>query len=209
MKQIILLGAGGHAKVLLDILLQEGANVVGILDKEPVAGELYGVPILGNDEAIAAFSPEDTRLVNGLGSVGSVKLRRKLYEKFTAQGFGFRRVIHGGATVSPRARIGAGAQIMGGATVNIDAVIGEDAIINTGASVDHDTIIGEHTHIAPGATISGGVVIGAGSHIGAGATIIQGVTVGENVIVGAGSVVLRDIASGQTVWGVPAKTSRA
>ncbi len=205
-KPVILLGAGGHAKVLLDILLDQNIEILGIAEKDgaDLPADLYGVPLIGNDSAVQQYPPDKVELVNGIGSIGSTALRQKVYEKFKRQGYRFPQVIHPGAVVSQRAELGEGVQIMAGAVVNIGTRIKEDSIINTNASVDHDCLIGAHVHIAPGVTLSGGVTVGEGSHIGTGASVMQGIEIGANVIVGAGAVVIDNIETGKTVCGVPA-----
>lgn len=205
-KPVILLGAGGHAKVLLDILLEQNIEVLGIAEKSgaDLPPDLYGVPVIGTDFDVQQYSPDKVELVNGIGSIGSTALRQKVYEKFKRQDYCFTQVIHPGAIISRRAELGEGVQIMAGAVVNIGARVGENVIINTNASVDHDCVIGAHVHIAPGATLSGGATVGDGSHIGTGASVVQNVEIGANVIVGAGAVVVNNIEAGKTVCGVPA-----
>lgn len=205
-KPVILLGAGGHAKVLLDILLEQNIEVVGIVEKDgaDLPSDLYGVPVIGSDSDVQQYSPDKVELVNGIGSIGATALRQKVYEKFKRQGYCFSQVIHPSAVVSRRAELGEGVQILAGAVVNIGTHIRENSIINTNASVEHDCLIGAHVHIAPGVTLSGGVTVGDGSHIGTGASVVQGVEIGVNVIVGAGAVVVNDIETGKKVCGVPA-----
>jgi UDP-perosamine 4-acetyltransferase len=203
----IVLGAGGHAKVLIDALLLLGRGIEGVLD--PDTGKhgvnILGVRVLGGEELLERRAGADVRLVNALGSVGRPQLRRQVHERFTARGFGFAGVVHPAACVSPHAEVAGSAQIMAGAVVQAGARIGEDVIINTRASVDHDCVIGAHCHIAPGATLSGDVHVGVGSHIGAGATVLQGVRIGAGCVVGAGAVVLRGVPDGAVVVGVPAR----
>lgn len=205
-KPVILLGAGGHAKVLLDVLLEQNIEVLGITEKDGanLPSDVYGVPVIGNDSDVQQYPPDKVELVNGIGSIGSTALRQKVYERFKRQGYSFLKVIHPRAVISRRAELGEGVQIMAGAVVNIGTRIRENSIINTNASVDHDCDIGAHVHIAPGVTLSGGVTVGDGSHIGTGASVVQGVEIGVNVIVGAGAVVVNDIEAGKTVCGIPA-----
>ena len=206
-KPVILLGAGGHAKVLLDILLEQNAEIVGIAEKGGVERptDLFGVPIIGSDSDVERYSPREIELVNGIGSIGSTALRKRVYEKFKALGYRFRRVVHSSAVVSRWGELGEGVQVAAGAVINIGARIGENSIVNTNASVDHDCVIGAHVHIAPGVTLSGGVIVGDGSHIGTGANVVQGVHIAKDVIVGAGALVLQDLGDGAVVCGVPAK----
>lgn len=205
-KPVILLGAGGHAKVLLDILLDKNIEILGIAEKggADLPSDVYGVPVIGNDSDVQQYPPDKVGLVNGIGSIGSTALRLKIYEKFKRQGYSFTQVIHPRAVVSRRAELGEGVQIMAGAVINIGTCIQENSIINTNASVDHDCDIGAHVHIAPGVTLSGGVTVGDGSHIGTGASVVQGIEIGTNVVVGAGAVVVNNIEAGRKVCGVPA-----
>lgn len=204
---LIVLGAGGHAKVLLDALLASSARIIGIVDPEPaLAGAtLLGVPVLGGDEIVAGHAPGAIRLVNGLGSVGYPARRQALFDRFKEQGYAFASVIHPGAIVAADTILGEGVQVMAGAVIQPGCRLGRNVIVNTRAAVDHDCGIGDHVHIAPGVTLSGGVRIGASSHVGTGATVIQGICIGERSLVGAGALLVKDVPAGVTVVGVPAK----
>ncbi len=204
---LIVLGAGGHAKVLVDALIGAGRPVFGLADADPAkAGSIVlGVPVMEGDEKVLAFPPEAVRLVNGIGSVRVSALRRQLYERFKSRGYFFERVSHISAVVAPGTVLGEGAQIMAGAVLQTGCRTGENVIINTHAAVDHDCIIGSHAHISPGAVLCGNVEIGQGSHIGAGATVIQGVRIGCNCMIAAGAVVVRDVPDGLAVAGLPAR----
>jgi sugar O-acyltransferase (sialic acid O-acetyltransferase NeuD family) len=204
---VIVLGAGGHAKVLVDALLACSALIAGIVDPDPAqaGSELLGVPVLGDDDLVREFPPEEITLVNGLGSVGLPVARRRVFERFKGLGYGFAAVVHPSAVVAPDVVPGEGAQVMAGAVIQAGCCIGANSIVNTRASVDHDCSLGDHVHLAPGVTLSGGVTIGAGSHLGTGATVIQGIRIGAGCLVGAGSLVLRDVEPGTSVRGVPAR----
>lgn len=205
-KPLIIIGAGDHAKVLLDILLEQGENVIGLADKSvPKETLIYGVPVIGDDEAVLQYKVDEVELVNGIGSVGSTALRAKLYEFYKSKGYSFKTVIHKSAVVSSRAKLCEGAQVLVGTVVTTEAKIGENSIINTKTSIDHGCKIGRHCHIAPGCTLSGCVSIGDNSHIGTGTSIIQGITIGSNVLIGAGSVVVKNIKDNSKAYGVPAK----
>ena len=169
---------------------------------------LLGIPILGTDKDIRHYNRKKIELVNGIGSVGVATLRRSVYEKFKAQGFHFRQVIHPSAVISRRAVLEEGVQVMAGAVINIGSRIGEDTIINTRSSVDHDCRIGKHVHIAPGVTLSGGVSVGDETLIGTGSSAIQGIRIGEGSLVGAGSVVIHDVSDHVVMYGVPAVRAR-
>lgn len=196
-KPVILLGAGGHAKVLLDILLEQNAEILGIAEKDGVERltDLYGIPIIGSDSDVECYSSDGIELVNGIGSVASTTLRQSLYEKFKRQGYRFRQVIHPRAVISRWTKLGEGVQIMAGAVINIGTCIGDNSIINTNASVDHDCKIGAHVHIAPGVTLSGGVEVGDSCHIGTGASVVQGVKIGECAFIEAGGIVVNSLGN--------------
>lgn len=204
---VIVIGAGGHAKVLIDSLLRSSATIRGIVDPAPElkGKELLDVAILGGDEIIDAYRPTEILLVNGLGSVGIPAKRREIYDTFKDKGYSFASVVHPSAIIAMDVVISEGAQIMAGAIIQAGSRIGCNAIINTRASVDHDCSIGDHVHIAPGVTLSGGVTIGGGSHVGTGATLIQGVSIGRSCLVAAGAVVIKNIVDGGMVRGIPAR----
>lgn len=204
---IIVIGAGGHARVVIDALLSAGESVIGITNAEPerIGGDILGVPVLGTDDVLREHGTEQTRLVIGVASSGLPTARQTIFEGFKEQGYRFANVIHPGSIIGRDVRLGEGAQIMAGAVIQPFAIIGDNAIVNTRAGVDHDCRIGAHAHIAPGATLSGGITVGAGSLVGCGATVIQGVNIGQCVLVGAGASVCHDIADGARVAGTPAK----
>lgn len=205
-RPVIIIGAGDHARVLLDILLDQGTEVAGLADKSiPEETVIYGVPVIVDDNEVLKYSPDEINLVNGIGSVGSTVLRASVFRFFKEKGYAFASVIHPSAVISRRAELREGVQVLAGAVVGPDAVIGEDCIINTNASIDHGCVIGRDCHIAPGCTLSGCVAVGEGTHIGTGSSVIQGIKIGVNVLVGAGSVVIRNIGDNARVYGVPAE----
>lgn len=208
--ELLLIGAGGHARVLLDALLLTGARVAGLLDADPaLAGtRLLGYPILGDDEALRERQPATFDLVNAIGSTKSLARRRAVYVELRARGYRFAGVLHPAATVSRHAAVDEGAQIMAGAVIQACARIGANSIVNTGATVDHDCQVGAHVHVAPGATLSGNVQVGDETHIGSGATVIQGVRIGARCVVAAGAVVLENVPDDSMVAGVPARKAR-
>lgn len=203
-KPIIILGAGGHASVLIDTLYANEEEIIGILTPE-VIEDWCGIPIIGDDEKVKEYSSDQVLLVNSIGSVKNPTLRAKVYRSFKNKGYKFANVIHPSAVISSSIKLSEGTQIMAGAIIQPGVQIGENVIVNTKASIDHDCVIGNNVHIAPGATISGGVEIGDNVHIGTGAVIIQNIRIEENSVVGAGAVVIRNVHLGETVVGVPAK----
>lgn len=208
--KLIVLCAGGHAKVLVDALKLQLKDVLGFTDAsaDKKGQMILGVPVLGNDEVLEQFSLDEIELVNGLGSVNNLSNRRNMFEKYKSLGFRFSNVIHPSAILAPEIQLGEGVQIMAGVVIQTHTEIGKNTLINTRASIDHDCRIGEHVHIAPGATLSGGVQIGNNVHVGAGSTIIQGVKVGNNVLIAAGAVVVKDVTDGTIVAGIPAREIR-
>ncbi|MGM9576038.1 MAG: acetyltransferase [Anaerovibrio sp.] len=202
-----MIGSGGHAKVLIDLLKQQDSEIVGITeyDNKKWGKNIYDIPVLGNDEIILSYEQDDISLVNGIGSIGDVNKRKQIYEYFVAKGYHFPRIVHISSVVSSLANLADGVQVLAGVVVNAGVNIGENSIINTNASIDHDVSIGSHVHIAPGVTISGGATIGDCTHIGTGATVIQGVHIGSNVLIGAGAVVVKDIPDNCKAYGVPAR----
>jgi UDP-perosamine 4-acetyltransferase len=209
----VVLGAGGHAKVLIDLLQRVAMRKpVAVVDRDRslIGQQVLGVPVIGDDSALADFDPRDVVLVNGVGSVRSTDGRRNLYARCCDLGFEFATLIHPTAVVGMDVEIGRGAQILAAAVINTGARVGENCIVNTAAVVEHDCRIGPHSHVASGATLAGGVTLETGVHIGAGATVMQGVRVGARTVVGAGAVVIRDLEEDKVAVGVPARAlSRA
>jgi sugar O-acyltransferase (sialic acid O-acetyltransferase NeuD family) len=207
--RVVGLGAGGHAKVVIEILrLLGGYELVGLLDAKPEmwGTKLSAVPVLGDDALLAELYQQGTRCAFiGVGTVGDASVRKRLYEEAHRLRFEVARAVHPQAIVSSSAKIGDGPTVMAGAVINAAASIGDNVIVNTGAIVEHDCIIGSHAHVATGARLGGGVSVGEGAHIGIGASIRQRVNISRNAIVGAGAVVVKDVPEGVTVVGVPAK----
>lgn len=198
---LIILGAGGHARVVIDALQRLETNVVGICDPTLPAGSPgpLGVLGLGGDEVLERYDPGRVQLVNGIGSAGEPSRRIAIFRHLTAKGWRFASVIHPSAVIGGDCRIGSGSHVMAGAILQAGTRIGENVIINTSASVDHDCLISDHVHIAPGATLCGGVTVGMGTHVGSGAVIIQGAAIGENALIGAGTVIKGTIGSNARV----------
>lgn len=201
-KPVILLGSGGHARVLLDMLRRLEVEVLGITDPfRPVGTNYCGVKVLGSDPAILAYPVDGVTLVNGLGSLPrDTGLRATLYAQFVMQGYAFQTVVDPRAFMASDVQLAQGVQLMAGVIIQAGTKIAENCIINSGAIVEHDCRIGQHVHIAPGVVLSGGVELGDRVHIGTGAAIIQGIRIGSGSVIGAGSVVTRDVGANQIVY---------
>ena len=195
---VILLGGGGHGRVLIDLLQLASRAILGICDPRLARGAVgpMGVAVLGGDDTAMEYSPDAIELVNGIGSTTTLAARDAVYRRFSEARFRFAILQHPSAVVAREVRLCEGVQIMAGSVVQCGAAIGANSIVNTRASVDHDCRIGESVHIAPGATLSGSVLIGDRTHVGTGAIIVQGVTVGADCLISAGAVVTRDVAQG-------------
>jgi UDP-perosamine 4-acetyltransferase len=208
----LILGGGGHARVLIDALQAAGsAPGCAILDRDRSrwGQEVFGVPILGDDSLIPELVLSGARtFVVGLGSVGDNAPRRRLFELALSHGLEPLSVLHPSALCSRWARIDRGSQLLPGAIVNAGASIGANVIVNSGAIVEHDCVLGDHVHVATGALLASAVRVGDGAHIGAGAVVRQGLSIGEGALVGAGAVVVKDVAPRLVVVGVPARTLR-
>lgn len=208
MKEIILVGGGGHCKVVVSIIKKlKEFKIIGISDlPHNVGKEILGIKIkFTDDELERIYSSGVKYAFVTLGSVGDPSKRIRLYEKLKKIGYTLPVIISPDAVVSEKVSIGEGSVIMPGVIINPSVKIGRNVIINTGAIIEHDVVIEDHVHIAPGVVLSGGVYIAEGAHIGTGASIIQNIKIGRGSIIGAGAVVVKDIPDGVVAKGVPAR----
>lgn len=191
----VILGGGGHARVVLDVLRCLKHAVAGVVVPDAVPGTMWhGVPVLGADPWLETPPARAHRFAVGIGHVpGRSTLRQAVYARLVALGLRVPPLVHPAAVVAASATLGAGGQIMAGAVVQPGADIGENALINTGARVDHDCRVGRGAHVAPGAILCGDVRVGDGAFIGAGAVLLPGVSVGDSAEVAAGAVVRHDV----------------
>lgn len=197
MKEIYLYGAGGHAKVIAEILELSGAAVKGVFDDNPDVTGLLHYPALGSFRQ--ALLGKEARMII---SVGNNRIRKEIAEKLHVP---FGQAIHPSVILSRTATIGQGTAVMAGVTVNSETKIGKHVILNTQCSVDHDCRIGDFVHISPQVALAGDVKVGEGTHIGIGACVIQGINIGRWCTIGAGSVIIHDVPDGATVVGNPGR----
>ena len=201
-KPLVMLGAGGHANVLAELLLAEGRSIIAVVSPKEVtdSSPLLGIIRLTSDESVLeTYQPEQVELINGVGSIPNNDMRLELFNYFSKHGYYFTSVISPYAMLSKSIIIAEGVQIMSGAILQSNASIGVNSIINSGAIIEHDCSIGAHNHIAPGVTLSGGVITGRQVHVGTGANVIQGIEIGHQAIVGAGCTVVRDVPTNQVI----------
>ena len=196
-KQLVLVGAGGHASVLLDILNQQKFDVIAYVSPKPAENKklFCGLKYFQSDDDIRQYSPDEIELVNGIGHTPKNQLRANIYRKFSELGYRFCGVVANSAVISSNAIIAPCAQVLSGAIVQVGSVIGFNSIINTGTIIEHDSIIEANVHMAPKALICGNSKVGQGTFVGAGATIINNIIVGEYCIVAAQTCVSKNIPS--------------
>jgi sugar O-acyltransferase (sialic acid O-acetyltransferase NeuD family) len=201
---VLLLGSGGHAKVVLDALIAAGHDVTGWCGPGPRV-VWRGLNPMGDDDQPWADQPARYALALGMGDLA---LRRRLFDRLSARGFAFPAIAHPAAYLAEPSVLGDGSQVMAGAVVQPDVQVGTGSIVNTGARVDHDTRIGSFSHLGPGSVLCGDVDVGDTVLLGAGATVLPGVSIGAGACVAGGAVVTGDVARGTTVMGIPARTRR-
>lgn len=200
---LVLIGASGHAKVVLEIIRAAGRyRIVGCLDPS-VRGDVLGVPVLGDDDVLSELYGKGVRYA--FVAIGANRIRERVISRVRSLGFALPAAISPTASVSPSAVIGDATAIMGGVTINACAKIGDGAIINTNASVDHDCVIGDYAHCAPGTHLAGCVTVGPGAFLGVGVSAIPSVCIGAWSTIGAGAVVVRDVPADTIAIGVPAR----
>jgi len=200
-KPVVILGGGGHARVVIDALRRAGYTIAGVVDPKPDVEETLpeDIPWLGAD--LSKARPGDVLLAIGVGSidVGENNPRPAVFAEAKTAGFEVLSFQHPSAIVAEDVELGEGTQVMAGAILQPGVHTGVNCIVNTGASLDHDCWIGDHVHIAPGVVLSGTVAVGDGCHLGTGAIVIQNIRIGAGAMIGAGAVVTKDVAPGARV----------
>jgi UDP-perosamine 4-acetyltransferase len=206
-ERVVILGAGGHARVIVDVLEGIGeVDIAGFASPQGTQETLCGYPRLGTDDDLDEVLRSGVRFA--FAAVGENERRMACIHLLRACGFGLINVISPHAVVSARAVLGRGVAVLPGAIINAAARISDGVIVNTNASVDHDCVIGACAHIAPGAVVAGCVRLGDGVLLGVGSRVIPGVLIGDGTTIGAGAVVVRDVAQHVVAMGVPATVRR-
>ena len=198
MRDLIIIGAGGHAKVIADIAIAVGYNVRGFLDDNPNTQKFLAYGKLGNVSDATRFSKSAEFVI----AIGNNEVRKSIAEKYDLS---FATLIHPTAVIGSQVEIGKGSVVMPLAVINANSKIGKHCIINTAAVIEHDNCFGDYSHISPNATLCGTVSVGSNCHVGAGATVINNTNVCDNCVIGAGAVVIKDIEISGTYIGVPAR----
>jgi len=204
MAGLLIVGAGGHGKVVADTAYESGRweNIAFLDDRSSELNSSLFWPVLGKIEQASLFSLDYSDLAV---AIGNNLLRVELVHRFTKMGFFMPTIVHPNAFVSRSVMIGAGSVVFAQVAVNAGTHIGIGSIVNTGATIDHDCLVGDGVHISPGAHLAGSVKVGNYSWLGIGSSVIQQISIGENVVVGAGAVITENVPNDVTVIGVPGK----
>lgn len=200
---VVIIGGGGHAKVVIESLRASGHTVAAIVDADPTPREVLGVPVVGDDLKLPQLKEQGLSAL--FVAIGHNRLRETLGRKAQGLGFALVNAVHPSAMISPSVKLGQGVAVMAGVAINADTHVGDLAIINTGAVVDHDGRLGVACHLGPASALAGGVTVGDRAFLGVGARVIPGVRIGADTILGAGGVVVRDLPDAVLAVGVPAK----
>jgi sugar O-acyltransferase (sialic acid O-acetyltransferase NeuD family) len=206
---LVIIGAGGHGKVVLDILeLTAKHRIVGFLDADPtLAGtQIAGLPVLGPINQISRLRQQ--KIKAAIVAIGDNRVRVSYAALLAEHGIELISAIHPAAVVAKSAQIGHNVVVAAGAVVAASVIVADSVILNTSCVVDHECELEPGVHICPGALLAGRVRVGAGAFVGLGAKVLPCLTIGKGAIVGAGAVVLKDVPEGSTVVGVPARMLR-
>lgn len=206
-KPVVLIGGGGHASVLADILLRQKREILAVISPDDLSSRAVfsGLTQLLADQDIRRFSPDEIELVNGIGMTPRSELREKINRYYLDAGYHFSTVIADSAEVSPYAQLAEGVQVLSQALIQAGATVGQHSIINSRALVEHDCCIGAYSHVAPGAVLCGQVSTGVQAFVGAGAVVLPNCTLGSHSIVGAGAILTADL--GDEAIRYPAKSA--
>lgn len=203
MDKVIILGASGHARSVIDIIIQNNEyEVYGLIAGDKELG-FWGIDVVGQDSDLQRIYNEG--VLYAFVAIGNNAIREKLSSRLRNIGYQLINVISKYAVISPHAKLETGIVIMPGAIVNAEAQIQDGCIINTNASIDHDDVIGQYSHIAPGCAISGFTKVGSKCFIGTGSSVIDSIIIEDEVTIGAGTVVIKNVLKGKKVVGVPGR----
>ncbi len=199
MNKLMIIGAGGHGRVLTDIAKKSGMEVAGYIDDAPEADSIDGIPVFRGNEKIKEFEKDHAFVIG----VGNNKIRKKIAQMYPDVHYA--TLVHPTAVLGEYAVVEPGSVVMAGAVIQPYAHIGQHCIVNTGAIVEHDNKIGDYSHLSPGVVLAGTVQVGELCHIGVGAVVRNNLSICDDVVVGAGAAVVKDITESGTYVGVPAK----
>lgn len=207
MSSLLVVGAGGHGKVVADaaMLMKCWDSIAFADDDRGLRPAPFGLPVVG---AVSECERIGKRFDAVAIGIGDNEIRASLFERLRANGLEMPVIVHPAACISPFSSVGAGTVVFAQAVINPGAVLGNACVLNTAATVDHDCQIADAVHISPGAHLAGNVSVGDRAWIGIGACVRQGLTIGARAMVGAGSVVVANVPAAATVYGVPAKVRR-
>lgn len=200
-KKLVIIGASGHGKVIADIALRNGYEIVGFLDDNDTIKEIGGFPLLGSVLDVAKFASECEFFI----AIGNNRIREMIADKYAVN---WATLIHPTAAIGRDVEIKAGTVVMANAVINPSARIGMHCIINTGAIIEHDNFLDDYVHVSPNATLAGTVHVGKRVHVGVSACVKNNVTITDDVTIGAGAAVVKDITEGGVYVGVPARRMR-
>lgn len=202
LKSIVVIGGGGHASVLVDILRTQERNILAVVCPDDISQRsvFANIQHLKQDDDVLQFSPDEILLVNGIGMLPKSNLKRNLNQYYLSHGYQFETVIADSAQVSSFAVVEPGAQVFAGAIVQAGAIVGVHSVINSGVIIEHDCNIGRYNHIAPRATLCGQVTTQDNVYVGAGSTVIQNIELEQSSIVGAGAIVTKNLTSQQICY---------
>lgn len=200
-KRLIIIGASGHGKVIADIALKLGYEIIGFLDDNDSVKEICDFPVLGNTKKIQDYKEECEFII----AIGNNSIREKIAEQYDVK---WATLIHPTAVIGMHAQVGQGTVVMANAVINSCANIGRHCIINTSSVVEHDNVLDDYVHVSPNAALAGTVHIGKKTHIGVNACVKNNINITDDVIVGAGAAIVKDIKEEGVYVGVPARRMR-
>ncbi|MBO5019845.1 MAG: acetyltransferase [Clostridia bacterium] len=199
-KKIVIVGAGGHAKVVADVAKLNGYTDIVFLCDDPDVKSFVGYPVVGQSDRFSGYEEWDFII-----AIGDFVDRERIYRNFEKNGLKIVTLVHPSAIIAENVKIGKGTVVMAGAIINPGSVIGNGCIINTAATVDHDNIVSDFAHISVGAHLGGTVKVGRCTWVGIGAVVSNNKSICENIIIGAGAVVTKDLCESGTYLGIPAR----